>query len=46
MGSAAWPAAYAAASAEPRSDALTGSARLNPRSSRAVNKHDNSYMII
>ena len=37
MATAVRQAVYAAACAEPRPDALDGSARLNPRSSRAVN---------
>lgn len=39
-------AAYIAAGAEPRPDAPTSSARLNPRPSRAVDNHDIDCMII
>ena len=39
-------AVYAAAGAELGPDALAGSARLNPRPSKAIGDHDIGYMII
>lgn len=46
MGAVARPVAYVAAGAELGPDALAGSARLNPRPSKAVNEHDIGCMII
>ena len=46
MATAVRQAVYAAACAERRSDALDGSARLNPRASRTVNDNDIGCLII